>query len=416
MSGDSDPFYNWRLRAAAATSRLGYPPDLVNEAAGILSVALGREWLTSASQWEDRSLFQLRRHPLARALNSRGDPEIIEVLELAEYLKSAAHLEGFADAVSGIKSQYYQTLLPLAFAHRVALLGTAALSLEPPAAGGRLADIAMEWSGEPYLIECYRPTIVGQPEHHVGRLLMGVLRHFSADEQTIAVAIQLQGGLDHQKRKSIVRSVADAKRVLSDGGFREAVLVRHDHALISVAPTVAAAAGQHSALALHPDFPRLPNETSQFARLAIGDRAALNVVNTTQANPTHSCVAVWEQDAATGGDRLPDVDSAFERVVKKVKRKLTQTRSGQSRRRLVVVDTWTTGHLDQLDVDPDVYVRGRVLGDRAATAILFTRRYWDRDASRYRYRLQVFAQEDDAQATALVEALNDREEETTVPG
>ena len=73
MSGDSDPFYNWRLRAAAATSRLGYPPDLVNEAAGILSVALGREWLTSASQREDRSFFQLRRHPLARALNSRGD-------------------------------------------------------------------------------------------------------------------------------------------------------------------------------------------------------------------------------------------------------------------------------------------------------------------------------------------------------
>ena len=157
-------------------------------------------------------------------------PEIIKVLELAEYLKSAAHLEGFADAVSGIKSQYHQTLLPLAFAHRVALLGAGALSLEPPAAGGRLADIAMEWSGEPYLIECYRPTIVGQPEHHVGRLLMGVLRHFSADEQPIAVAIQLQGGLDHQKRKSIVRSVADAKRVLSDGGFREAVLVRHDHA------------------------------------------------------------------------------------------------------------------------------------------------------------------------------------------
>ena len=96
-----------------------------------------------------------------------------------------------------------------------------------------------------------------------------------------------------------------------------------------------------------------------------GDRAALNVVNPTQANPTHTCVALWEQDAATGGDRLPDVDPAFERVVKKVKRKLTQTRSGQSRRRLVVVDTWTTEHLDQLDVDPDVYVRGRVLGDRA---------------------------------------------------
>ena len=414
MPIDVDPLYNWRIRATAATARLRYAPELVNEAAGIVSVVFGDEWLTSVSPRQDKTLFELGRHPIGRAIKSGGDPGIIEVLELPEYLKSAAELDGFETTVTGVKSQHYQTILPLAFSYRAAHVGATDLSLEPPAAGGRLADVALTWSGEPYLIECYRPTIAGQPEHHVARLLLGVLDHFSADEQPVAVAIQLQCQLDHQKRKSIIRSVVDAKRALMDSGFRDAILVRDDHALVSVAPTITAEAGQDSALTLHPDFPQLPNETSEFARLAVGDQDALKVVNPTRTHSTHSCVAVWKPDAITR-EQLPDVDSAFERVAKKVRRKLAQTRSEESRRRLVVVDTWTTQHLDRLAVDADAYIEGQVIGDKVGTAVLFAQRYWDKAVSRYRYRYRLFAREDDEPARTLAEALQAWELETTVP-
>ncbi|MCX6071178.1 MAG: hypothetical protein NTU91_10035, partial [Chloroflexi bacterium] len=71
---DSDPFCSWRLRATAATAQLDYSPDLVNEAAGILSVALGRAWLASVAVAPDRSsVFQWGRHPLGLALTAGGE-------------------------------------------------------------------------------------------------------------------------------------------------------------------------------------------------------------------------------------------------------------------------------------------------------------------------------------------------------
>lgn len=414
---DSDPTYNWRLRATAATARLDYSPDLVNEAAAILLVVLGREWLASVAEAPDHSsVFQLGRHPLGHALTVGGETQLIEILEVVEYLKTASNLSGFNAMVSGLKSQYRQTLLPLALAHRLRLIGGAALVLEPTASGGRLADIALVWSGARHLVECYRPTITGRPEDHMGRLLTGVLQEFSIHEHPVAVAIQLRRPLDHRVRKAVVKAVAKAKRDLSGRGFQEALLVGDANALISIAPTEIAPASQDSKLMLHSDFPRLPKEASQFARSAIGTQEALNVVNPRLENPTHSCVAIWTDEATTEYRSSPDPEAAFKRAVRKVKRKVAQTRSEEGARRVVVVDTWVTEHLHRLALDPDGYIMGQVLCQHTgAMSVLFVRRTWDRKVRRYRYMYRLFAGPEDTSAPSLVRALISWEDENVVP-
>jgi len=417
MSDMSDPFYNWRLRAAAATGVLHYSADLVNEAAGIVSVVFGREWLASVAEAPDHSsVFHLGRHPLGHALTAGGESQVVDVLELAGYLKTASRLPGFHKMVTDLKSQFRQTLLPLALAHRLGLVGSLGLALEPAASGGRLADLGLSWNGQDYLIECYRPTVAGQPEEHTGRLLMGILGEFSIEERPFAVAVQLRRPLDHQVRKAVLRAVAQAKRDLEARAFREALLIDNPSALISIAPTEIAPAGQDSVLVLHPGFPRLPNRRSQFARAAIGTRDALNVVNPKLESPTHSCVAVWTHEADAADPLYPDPEAAFKRVVRKVNRKMAQTRSEQGARRLVVVDTWVTDQLDRLRLDAGDYVHAQVLSQRRGpTSVLFVRRAWDRRMQRSRYSYRLFAGPNDAAARSLCEALSSWEHANLVP-
>ena len=250
----------------------------------------------------------------------------------------------------------------------------------------------------------------------MGRLLIGVLQEFSNDEHPVAVAIQLRRPLDHRVRKAVVKAVAKAKRNLSRRGFQEALLVGDTNALISIAPTEIAPAGQDSKLMLHPDFPRLPKRASQFARSAIGTREALNVVNPRLESPTHSCVVIWTDEASTEYRSSPDPEAAFKRAVRKVKRKVAQTRSEERARRVVVVDTWVTEHLDRLALDPDAYIMGQVLFQHSgATSVLFVRRTWDREVQRYRYMYRLFAAGEDTSAPSLVRALTSWEDENVVP-
>lgn len=112
----------------------------------------------------------------------------------------------------------------------------------------------------------------------------------------------------------------------------------------------------------------------------------------------------------------PDPTSAFKRVVKKVKRKLTQTRGKEPTRRLVVVDTWVTEYLDALQVDADEHVENQIIRQhQGATSLLMVRRYWDRAEARFRYRCRLFTGDADANIVGLVGVLRQRESENVVP-
>ena len=236
------------------------------------------------------------------------------------------------------------------------------------------------------------------------------------DELPVAIAIQLREPLSHAHRKAVVSQVARGKQQVLGGGSSEAVLIAESEALVSVAPTEVVPAGVDSKLMMHPEFPRLPNKASQFARIGIATKDVFQVVNPVLQRPTHSCVAVWEHEADAAARRTPSYDDAFLRVVKKAKRKLAQTRSHDRGSRLVAIDTWVTEKLNELTIDPVEYVRREVTEQHdGATALLFLHRAWDGDVSRNRYSYGLLGGEDDPNVGRLVLALEEWEAGNLVP-
>jgi hypothetical protein len=391
-----DATYMWRLRAALQANALGVPLELVGEAAGILTTVFGGEWLDEKCRRIDRgTVFPLRQHPLGSALRIGGESQVVEVLELAAYLKSLTAVSGLEVVTDLLRVQYRSAFLQFAIAHRVLGIGGTELMLEPQAQKGRHGDLRFRFDNEVVMVECYRPTVVGRPEHHVSRLMNDVLKLFPLDGAPVAVAVHLQTGIDHAARKTIVRTVERLWRRMQADPEHDPVLERIDVAVISVAPTVVAPPGADSILALHPDFPPLPNRASQFSRVGIATRDTLKVVDPTLRVPTGSCIAVWEKKF----QHYVDADTTrlgLERLLRKARRKMAQTRGSDPARRLIVADSWVTDELHHVDADMDQMVREQLLSQHTGSAaLLLTRRHWSSEEKRYRYSHHPFTQNGD---------------------
>jgi hypothetical protein len=408
---ETDSTYAWRVRATAASHRLDFSSDLVNEAAGLLAVAMGEEWLSSITGL--RTFPNIGIQPLGDALAVPGDEGVLLILEIAHYLKTLAATPGLQQVISSLRTQHHQTLLQLAMGYRALAMGVNNLEFEPQSTKGRLADLGLTLGGHHYLIECYRPTVSGRPENHMADLLKSLGLCLPTRGVPVALAIQLKKPLDHRVRKNVVYSARRTVGDLAETSFHSAILHDDDDALISAAPTKTAPAGGDSLLMLHPEFPRLPNRDSQFIRVGLATSDATRLVDAPQAFPTHSCAAVWPHAVPA---RTPDPDASFARLVKKVKRKLAQTRSDAAATRVVIVDSWVTESIDKLPFDARDYVRNEVLRQHSGSiSIIFVRRRNDPAVRRRRYVYRAFAGEDDRTAAVLAEMLSAWEATNVVP-
>ena len=381
-------FQRFQVRAHAYAHRLRYSPELVNQAVGILRASFGDEWL-GAQDDAPGIPFSLGRHPLRMSLPTAGDSQIMDVLELCQYLKSVPGATA-AVIIANLKSSYGDTVPQLAFAYRLVAAGATGVHLEPPAAGGRLGDIGFQWAETPFMAECYAPTVAkrGEGTAEELRLAHDIMRLLEGRTDAMSLAVRLVRPLVSAHRKAVVRAIYAAIKEPVTTQFIEL-----DGTTVSVAPTRWVGPGVYSCFVTHGRF-NAAGEPDMFSRVAYGDREQLfSILGVPPTGETGSHVGIWyDQETRVRRSIKKPLGPELNRLATKTERKLGQTRRADAPARLLIVRTWIAREFDRAEPDA-IRALGRRLIDQheRVAGVLIVARRWDSAATRHRYLIHPVA-------------------------
>lgn len=391
---EEEPLDRFRRRALALASQMRFDPFLVNEAIATLTGSLGTEWVACRADTQQRGTpWPDRDHPVGQMIHVAGANQVAAALELAHYLKTAASSPSFATVVAQIKArdetQYRHALLQLAFHYRFASLADEPPILEPLVDGGRVSDIQFHRLGRHYVVECYAPDTSAPTSDEVHWLTTKVLNEIAHLEGVFSIAIQFHAPPTAAERKRLhARIVATANELdLVDwhGGMPPpSEMIESDIARVSVSRTIP---GRQAVLALHPSLPDL-GDPHRFVGTSMVPKSALKGLldPTAIQAPRLSHVAIWLPGDHAG---LPEyVDERVLRLVRKLKRKLGQTRS-RNAHRVLVVDSWTADPRFRLSEEAQARVERALFdGHSNVAGVLLVTRHFDEQFKRHRYQMR----------------------------
>ncbi len=393
---DEDPLDRFRRRALALARQMRFDPFLVNEAIATLTGSLGPEWVVCRADTKQRGTpWPFRDHPVGQMIHVAGESQVAAALELAHYLKTAAGSPSFATVVAQIKArdetQYRHTLLQLAFRYRFALLADEPPILEPLVEGGRVSDIQFHRLDRPYVVECYAPDTSAPESDEVHWLTVKTLDAIAHLDGVFSIAVQFHALPTAAERKRLhARVVATANELdLVDWHYGmppPSEMIELDVARVSVSRTLPGRPGGQAQLSLHPSLPDL-GDPHRFVGTSKVPMSALKGLDPTAIQaPRLSHVVVW-----LPGDhaRLSEyVDKQVLRLVRKLKRKLGQTRSGNAHR-VLVVETWTAHSRFRLSEEAQARVEHAIFdGHSNVAGVLLVTRYFDQHLKRHRYQMR----------------------------
>lgn len=389
---EEEPLDRFRHRALALASRMRFDPFLVNEAIAILTCSLEMEWVIDQAVTHRRGVpLPFLNHPVGEMVHIAGENQAAAALELAQYLKKVSNSRAFATVVAGIKAQYRQTLLQLAFHYRIALIADGQPILEPPVDDGRMADIQFQRSNQIYVVECYAPGVRNRTLDEVQWLTSQTMKPIRELEGILSIGIQLHSLPTAAERKELVRQITNIAKRLDRVDWRgdgppPTEIIASDFACVSVSRTIAGRPGGQAHAVLHPSFPNLgrPDQLSIFKQVPRSEVTQLDLTAIQAAPLDH--VAVWLPDEHSG---LPDViDEQVHQLVPKLKRKLAQIRS-KNAYRILIVDTWTAGSRFRLSEDAQAKVEQALFGVHSNVAgVLLVTRHFDKEIKRHRYQIR----------------------------
>lgn len=294
------------------------------------------------------------------------------------------------------------------------MVGARNVHLEPPAAGGRAGDIGFEWSGIPFIAECYAPTVAkgGEGTDEELRLTNDVMHLFEGRTDAISVAIKLARPLVAPHRKALVSAVYGATK----GSVRTSHLIELNGTTVSVAPTRWVGPGVSSCLVLHVDF-KADGEPDTFTRVSYGGREKVfSILGPPPVGETGSHVAVWfdEETRAHRTIKKP-LGPELARLATKTERKLSQTRREDAPARLLIVRTWIAHEFGRAEA-ADVGALARRLIDQheRVAGVLIVARRWDSGTSRHRYFIHPIPG-DGRPGANVCDALQRQEKQLLVP-
>lgn len=391
-----------QLRGLALARELGVDGAQINETIGIVVNALGEEWIRKAAADVPRGGgLPFRRHPIGDLVSTAGATQLVELMELAEYLKTAAHSPAFAALVASLKSDYHSAVLQLAFAHRFARAGATDLTYEPPATDGRFGDLAFTTDGERYVVECYRPHVKGVDMKSCWMLAQQILEVLRDRSLVLGVAVQLNCIPSAENRRELAGVIHDAARRVEEAQRRTAdvlcELLCGELATVSVCRSVATPPGTPPLLIRPAAFPRQADDFPIFARESYLSRDGIAHAQTEIGpGPGLSHVGIWlppeEEDVPTSERELA---GPLEKLGRKLEAKLAQARSVEDARRLLVVNTWTAEEFDRVDPQVIARFRGKLLRAHERVAGVFlVRRGWRNPLRGHRFTIRPLRAED----------------------
>ena len=389
----------FRQRALALASQMRFDPFLVNEAIAALTGSLGREWVAGEADTQQRGTpWPFRDHPVGQMIHVASESSVAEALELAHYLKTAASSRAFSTLVTRIKArddtQYRHTLLQLAFHERLALLADDHPVLEPPADGGRVADIQFRRFDQLYLVECYARSVRNTASDEAEWLTMKTLNAIKDLDGVFSIAIQLHSIPTAAERKTLHRQIVVAAKRLNavrwrTGGWPPSEMIEAANARISVSQTRPSPLRGRSLLCVHRSFPDLGDPDRFIVAEKVPWRAirGLNPSATRGTRLDH--VAIWLPGGQPG---LPlSVDEHVFTLARKMRTKLAQTRSRDAHR-VLIVDTWTAHSQLELSDDAQAQVKRTIFdGHSNVAGVLLVTRHFDKNVKRYKYQMKPLA-------------------------
>jgi len=382
-----DPFYLWRARAALLAPKMKLDAYLINETIGIINTVFGEEWLQTEGLRKDLGTVLGRRvHPIGNCLQAVGEPQVAELVELAEYLKFAARSQSFSKLATCLKGDYASTRLQLAYAYRLHRAGAERVEFEPPVAAGRYGDIEFTYKGTGYLVECFVPReqVTGNSQEQVERLIKQALDAVKGLSITVSVAIQLMRTIDVHDRQENVRCVKELGAELdrytkSSLSLPGALLRQTSSALISVALSVPVAPGKESIFKLHPSFPEPSGNPHMFMRLGWAPKNIAGVQVSGYEVTTHSHVGIWLPAKESQEQSIKkDLEEPLMQLAKKLKKKTAQTKRGPDWGRFLLVQTWIAFELDRVKREQFEKFVQELFASSSLSAALLVSRKWDR--------------------------------------
>jgi len=204
-----DPLEDWIRRAYKFADDLCLPADFINEAKCIVVNAFTERWLNK--EFQDKTfplIFKPHRHEIAQHFLTAGESQIVDIIELAIYLKTLAKDQNINKVVIALcnMKQYRSAFLQLSFAYRFLKFGATNMKLEPPADNGRFADIFFRIGNESFLCECFCPDYSKDKDSIEELVNFGLANILDmADNKKIKVLIVLNAktSLSAKQRKQI---------------------------------------------------------------------------------------------------------------------------------------------------------------------------------------------------------------------
>lgn len=221
---DRHPLAHWTYHAYRRAKELGLPVRFIEEARDIVVGAFGSHLLERHfRQPRSGAIFVDPAHPVVHAFKVAGDPQIVEIMELAVYLKRLAGVVGFNAVAAMMReaSLFETTRLQLAYAYRLGRAGTEIL-LEPSAQGGRRADIEIRRGQRRYMAECYVPD-VGKQNVRLTELaeflLPKIIKAAKHHRITVRVSVRFARELEPSERRQVEAWARDAIEEVVTTGF-----------------------------------------------------------------------------------------------------------------------------------------------------------------------------------------------------
>ena len=415
-----EPVAFFRLRALHLAPDMGLTTAFVDEHISVFVSAIGAEWLAEAATDVPPSIpIPFPRHPLGHIVATAGPEQIAEALEIGEYLRALYAVPNVGKVITGLKAQYYQTLLQLAFAARIDCAGAQELTLEPPAQEGQLSDILFQYEGRRYRAECFRPTYKSKGEiaQEIVRLATECLEVVRGREIIFSIAVDLTAAPTATTRRELVSVVQRATRQVVEDAFNNpevfpTVLLRGPIAAVSVTRALGSPPGAGRIALRHREFPHQGDDWYYYARLVAGNPADMTGVRgEVEGTVARSSFALWLSPEFRPADQSQqDSDLSIERLGRKIERKLGQTRSTTGEHRILIVDAWQTRDLLPHSPERRERLRRKIVESHdGVVGLLMVKRDWFAESGRYGYHsIPLLRQGEPTLPERLVVALTDR--------
>ena len=210
-----DPFDFWIARATGAAARLGLTHVPMAEALAVVSNAVGETWLRSVCELASTAETPFKPHPLGDWLTIAGDDAVVEVVELALYLRRLSRVPGLTDGLIVLRENYWTARQQLAYAYRLLQLGAENLQFEP-AVGTNRGDLSFHLDGRLFVLESFYPRYGRGTAPSLIRLFKRAGNILDAigrlTPRTLRITVRVVRAPDHRDAKALERRILQVVR------------------------------------------------------------------------------------------------------------------------------------------------------------------------------------------------------------